>query len=67
MSTIPQPTTTASRPAERPPRHPVDALSPTYPSAATNVPRAHPSSKHTLAASPPGKLRNGGFRAEPVR
>ena len=67
MTPIAQPRTTASRPAERPLRIPAETLSPTYPNTATNVPRLRPSSKHTLAAFPPGKLRSPRLRSESVR
>lgn len=56
MKPISQPRTPAIPPSERPQHHSPDALSPTYPNAATHVLRTHPSSKHTLAGAPPGHL-----------
>lgn len=67
MSPIPRAPGTASRPAERPLRRTADTRYPTYPNTARNVLRPHPSSKHTLAAFPPGKLRSPRLRSESVR
>ncbi len=41
-----------------PPDHPKDPPTPTDPNSSTNALNPHPSSKHTLAAFPPGKLRS---------
>ena len=67
MSPNPSPPTTlpgSTDPTQR--QSPADRR-PTYPNAATPAFSDRPSSKHTLAASPPGKLRSARPRAESVR
>lgn len=67
MNQIDRPRIAASGPHRRPIRHPADAASPTYPFNVANAVRPRPSSKHTLAAFPPGKLRPTRLGTESVR
>jgi excisionase family DNA binding protein len=54
-------------PGTRPSPHAVrpDAAAPTYPNLEANVPRPRPSSKHTLAAFPPGKAADAAGDSDP--
>lgn len=63
-STIPDPT---NQPDPTPSDHPPNTPTPTDPNSLTNDLNHQPSSKHTLAASPSGKLRSVRPRAESVR
>ena len=66
-STIPDPSNEPDQPDPTPSDHPPNTPTPTDPNSPTNDLNPHPSSKHTLAASPSGKLRSARPRPESVR